>query len=331
MRSRRRSEFGVVNERPVLSVVVPAFEEAATLPHLAARLREVLTPVQLRYEVIIVDDGSRDATWSVITRLHEEDGRVLGLRLSRNFGHQHALLAGLHLARGRAVVTMDADLQHPPAVVPALVQRWSEGYRVVNAMRTRTADGSRIKRLTSRLFYRTFSWLTGSALRPGTADFRLLDASVVDELCRFHEPHVFLRGAVQWMGFATTEVPFEAPARYAGRTKYSMRRMVGFALGALTSFSIIPLRISIAFGLLTALAAFAELAYVLIIALVERTAVPGWASTLGVLSFLFGVLFVLLGVVGEYVGRIFETVKARPLFIVAERLGGAPGADGPPG
>lgn len=320
-----------MSDRPVLSVVVPAFDEDASLPALTARLHDTLKPLGIAYEIVVVDDGSRDRTWAVIERLHREDPRVLGLRLSRNFGHQHALLAGLHVARGAAVVTMDADLQHPPEIIPALVKRWSEGARVVNTVRVSTADASPVKRLTSRAFYRAFSWLSGSTMQPGGADFRLLDATVVAELRRFREPHVFLRGVVQWMGFATAEVAFEAPARHAGRTKYSLRRMAGFALGALTSFSLVPLRLSIVFGLLTALAAFAELVYVLVIALVERTAVPGWASTLGVLSFLFGVLFVLLGVVGEYVGRIFETVKARPLFIVADRLGDPGGDEAPRG
>jgi dolichol-phosphate mannosyltransferase len=309
----------------VLSIVVPAFDEEASLPALATRLHRVLRTLGVAYEVVIVDDGSRDGTWAVIERLHQDDARLLGLRLSRNFGHQHALLAGLHVARGEAVVTMDADLQHPPELIPALVERWRQGARVVNAVRVRTADASPLKRITSRGFSRVFSWLAGSPMSPGGADFRLLDAAVVAELRRFREPHLFLRGVVQWMGFSTAEVVFLAPARHAGRTKYSLRRMAGFGLGAVTSFSIVPLRLSIVLGLLTALAAFAELVYVLVIALVERTAVPGWASTLGVLSFLFGVLFILLGVVGEYVGRIFETVKARPLFIVADRLGDDPG------
>ena len=305
---------------PQISIVVPAYNEEENIRILSERLVSILQSIRCDYEILIIDDGSRDRTWEAIEGVHQENSRIRGLRLSRNFGHQNALLAGLHAARGAAVITMDADMQHPPEIIPELVRHWKEGCKIVNTIRTETERESLPKRLTSRLFYRAFSWLSGSSLREGMSDFRLLDRDVVEVLKQFNEPHVFLRGLVQWIGFRTREVRFGAPARHKGSTKYSWRRMIGFALVGLTSFSILPLRLSIMVGMLTAVLAFAELCYVVVVALVNETAVPGWASTLGIISLLFGVLFIMLGVIGEYIGRVFEVAKGRPLFIVEERL-----------
>jgi len=305
---------------PIISIVIPAFNEQESLPILCERLDDVLQNFSSNYEIIIVDDGSRDSTWSVLEKLHQDNPSILGIRLSRNFGHQNALLAGIHAARGHAVITMDADLQHPPETIPKLLKYWQKGYKIVNTVRLSTERESAPKRLTSRLFYRVFSWITGSSIKRGMADFRLLDREVIEILKQFHEPHIFLRGLIQWMGFRTAEVGFIAPSRQSGQSKYSWRAMFRLALVGITSFSILPLRLSILIGMVTALLAFCELFYVLVVALVYKTSLPGWASTLGVISFLFGILFVILGMVGEYIGRIFEVVKSRPLFIVEKRL-----------
>lgn len=305
---------------PRISVVVPAFNEEANVRALSERLAAVLGSMTDDYEVLFIDDGSRDGTWEAIEKAHRENPRLRGVRLSRNFGHQNALLAGLHAAGGAAVITMDADLQHPPELIPELARHWEEGCKIVNTIRTETERESLPKRLTSRFFYRVFSWLSGSLLREGMSDFRLLDRDVVEVLKQFHEPHLFLRGLVQWIGFPSRDVRFTAPSRHGGSSKYSWRRMMEFALVGLTSSSILPLRLSILVGLFTAALAFAELCYVVVVALVNETAVPGWASTLGIISLLFGILFVMLGVIGEYVGRVFEVAKGRPLFIVQDRL-----------
>lgn len=303
-----------------LSIVVPAYEEQESLPVLCRKINEILDPIYDDYEILIVDDGSRDETWNVVDRLHASDPRILGIKLTRNFGHQNAIMAGFREAHGRAVITMDADLQHPPELIPELINRWQDGFMVVNTMRQSTEKEPFLKRLTSSFFYKLFSFLTGTKMKSGMADFRLLDRAVIRELNRYNEPFIFLRGLVQWMGFPTTEVVFAAPERQLGFSKYSWHRMLRLALSGITSFSILPLRMSILIGIVTAGLAFCELLYVFYIALVKQASIPGWASTMGALSFLLGILFIMLGIIGEYIGRIFETVKGRPLYVVETRI-----------
>lgn len=304
-----------------LSIVIPAFMEAGNLPMLLEEIREVLAPHGVVYETIVVDDGSSDETWSTLSELCENDPMLRGIRLSRNFGHQYALLAGLTEARGKAVVTMDADLQHPPELVPVLLDEWRKGSLVVQTKRKDSSDVGWMKRLTSRLFYRVFSLLSGVRLTPGMADYRLLDRQVVAELVRFPEARLFMRGLVQWVGYRSSVVPFEARRRHAGSTTYTFRRMLGLAWSGVTSFSIIPLRIAIFVGLLTSMFAFFQLGEAVYQRIFNDATVPGWASVIGLTSLLFGVLFVLLGILGEYLARILEEVRRRPRFLVAESTG----------
>jgi dolichol-phosphate mannosyltransferase len=303
-----------------ISIVIPARNEEGNLPVLCKELSEVLSTLQYEYEILIVDDGSTDSSWKTIQTLHQQQVGIFGIKLSRNFGHQNALMAGLHFASGDAVITMDADMQHPPSVLPSLISRWEQGYKAVNTLRIATEKEGFGKRVTSKFFYRVFSWLSGSPLKSGMADFRLLDRSIVEVLTSFQEPHIFFRGLIPWVGFSSTDVEYKSPPRLSGSAQYSFRMMVRFALAGLTSFSIFPLRISILIGIITAGLAFIELFYVLFTAIIAETSVPGWASTLGLMSFLFGILFILLGVIGEYIGRIFETVKGRPQFIIQDAL-----------
>jgi glycosyltransferase involved in cell wall biosynthesis len=305
---------------PLVSIVIPCHDEELTLEPLLAAFDRALDTAAADYEMILVDDGSRDGTWALIERLAAARPSVRGLHLSRNFGHQSALLAGFTASRGDCVVTIDADLQHPPEVVPELINRWRDGFNVVRTTRADAATTSFFKRRTSHLFYRLFSRLSGVNLFDGSSDFRLLDRMVVNEILSLNEGEYFLRGLVAWMGFRTTVVSFQAAPRFAGRTKYSLSRMLRFATSAIISFSITPLRVGIGVGLLTAAVAFAELLYV-VVQEVRGHTVPGWASTVAITTLLLGVQFVLTGLLGEYLGRVHLAAKRRPSFIIEERTG----------
>ena len=300
-----------------LSVVIPAFNEERNVAVLVERVLSVIREMGVTHELILVDDGSRDGTWRAIAREAQVNRSVRGMRLSRNFGHQRALLAGLNAARGRAIVSMDADLQHPPELVPQLFDRWQEGYRVVLAARDDAAVASPFKRFTSKYFYRLFSALTDVRMSEGMSDFRLIDHSVRDELLQLRQGDVFLRGSVQWLGFDTTVVPFEAAARYAGESKYTLGKMLRFASGAIVSFSTKPLKLGIWLGAMTGVFAVLELLYVMV-QFARGATVPGWASITALIALLFAVVFVVLGVMGIYLARIHELLQNRPAFIVQE-------------
>jgi dolichol-phosphate mannosyltransferase len=306
----------------LLSIVIPAFNEAGNIPLLHRRLTEVLqSEVIPDWELIFADDGSHDASWQAITELADRDSRVRGVRLSRNFGHQYALLAGLEMARGDAVIMMDCDLQHPVELIPALLERWRAGFKVVKTIREDDCDVGWFKRVTSREFYRIFSFLSGVKLQPGLADFRLLDRHALQELLRFNEEGLFLRGLTEWIGFRSCLIPYRAGERACGRSQYSLRKMVSLAWKGVSSFSILPLRIGIVIGLLGSLISMAGVFYAFFGKIFGYGTVPGWASTLMVISLLFFLLFIYLGVLGEYIGRIIIEVRRRPRFIVCERAG----------
>jgi len=307
--------------RPVLSIVLPAYNEADNLRDACAQLAKVLDSTNLRWKIIIADDGSQDATWSEILALHRADSRVKGVQLSRNFGHQYALFAGLTHAAGDAVISMDADLQHPPELIPELVEQWRAGYKIVNTVRLDPRTLSAFKRVTSALYYAMLSKLSGVPMRRGMSDCRLLDRQVLDELASFGEAGLFLRGLVMWVGYPMTWVPFACRDRLRGESKYTLKKMFLFALDGVTSFSVVPLRIGVLIGALTSLLAFGELTYALVMKLSGGRTVPGWASAVSVVSFLFGVLFILLGLIGEYVGRILIEVRRRPRFLINARIG----------
>ena len=293
-------------------------EEGSVHP-LVRELVAVLKGIGVTYEIVLVDDGSRDATWQRITRLAAESPAVIGVSLSRNFGHQRALLAGLQLARGQAVVSMDGDLQHPPELIPSLYEAWRQGYKVVNTQRRDEVVASRFKRFTSRYFYKLFSILAEVPMAEGNSDFRLLDRTAVDALVNLKAAELFLRGAVQWLGLPATEVPFQPERRIHGSSKYTLRKMLSFAGDAIISFSTKPLRIGIWLGIATSLLAFVEIAYVLARYFQGET-VSGWASTVGILSFLFGVLFIILGIIGSYLAWIHQSLQNRPTVIIRDSV-----------
>ncbi len=303
----------------LLSFVIPIFNEEGNIKKLYEELVRVLER-GLIWEIIFVDDGSSDRSWDTISEIYKHDKRVRGLRLSRNFGHQYAIFAGLSAAQGSAVITMDADLQHPPSLIPKLLQEWHLGSKIVHTVRKDNENVSWGKKVTSKLFYKIFSILSGVDLSAGMADYRLLDRQVVNELVRFKEGALFLRGLVEWLGYKSSKVEFNCGDRFSGESKYSVRKMFKFAWTGITSFSLVPLRVGILLGLFTSLFAFFRLGQALYVKFVTGDVVPGWTSTTVVITFLFGVLFILIGIVGEYIGRILMQVQDRPRFIISERI-----------
>jgi polyisoprenyl-phosphate glycosyltransferase len=305
--------------RPLLSVVLPVYNEVDGIQPLIDHLLPVLDTLVYDAEILFVDDGSTDGTGELLDRLHEQDPqRVTVLHLSRNFGHQAALTAGMDCASGDAVICMDADLQHPPSLIPTMVQRWEAGFDIVQAVRRRTAGVSIFKELSARAFYALINRLSSTAIEPNAADFRLLSRRVVEVFRKdVRERDRFLRGLVAWVGFRTCCVEFDAGSRFAGRSKYSVRKMLSFARTGLVSFSKIPLKIAVFLGFVVSALSLLYGVFAVIAYLFFSTVMPGWASTILVGTFLGGCQLLFLGVLGEYVATIFDEIKARPLYIVA--------------
>lgn len=311
----------MIGKLPKLSIVCPAYQEEDVLPHFHRELCAVLATLEAEFEVEIlyVDDGSRDRTLAILRAVAASDGRVRYLSFTRNFGHQAALTAGLEHARGDVVITMDSDLQHPPQLIPRLLSEWREGYDIVLTIRAEDPKLGLFKRLTSRLFYQIMHRLSDTEIRFAAADFRLMTRKAVAALVEMRETHRFLRGLVQWLGFPTTEIPYEPAPRRAGVTKYTWRKMVNFALDAVLSFSRVPLRLTLFLGL-AAGASGVILAIVFVtLALVGKLELGvAWAWVLVAMHILGGSILVGLGLVGEYVGRIYEQVKGRPIYLLKE-------------
>lgn len=301
---------------PTLSVVIPVYNEGDNVAALLERARPVLAATAEDYEIVFVDDGSTDDTAQCVDAASRADGRVQLVRLSRNFGHQAALVAGLAHAHGAAVITMDGDLQHPPELIAELVQLWRRGYEIVQTIRREPADASLVKRAGSRWFYRTLSALSKLDVTPGAADFRLMSREAVAAFLACGERRRCNRGLVQWIGFTYTEIPYDAEPRFAGRSKYSYRAMVRLAGDAIFSFSSWPLRVAGLAGALVSVAAGLYLLFVLWARLFTNYTQPGWSSTLAAVLILGGVNLVVLWILGEYVGRMYEEVKQRPMYIV---------------
>lgn len=300
----------------LLSIVIPVLNEAETLPQLLASLRESLQNID--WEVIFVDDGSTDATASILGMAALEDPRICMLRFSRNFGHQAAVTAGLDFANGDAVVVMDADLQDPPELLPRLFELFQQGYDVVSPQRISREAETVFKRWTAKLFYRIVSRLTSQQLTPDVGDFRLFSRRAVLAIRSLREQHRYMRGLAAWLGLKEAVIPFERKARAGGHTKYSLAKMLKFAWTAVTSFSTLPLRISISAGCLLSLVGFGYLLRVLYLALWTNTLVPGWASVVALQCIFSGMILLALGAIGDYVARIFEESKNRPLYVVTD-------------
>ena len=304
----------------LISIAVPVYNEQDNIAVLHREIVRYLEPLPYRFELIFVDDGSKDATPLVLDRLTQEDPRVRALILARNYGFQTALTCGMEHAEGDAVITMDGDLQHPPSLLPELIAHWEAGAEIVQTIRKDTEGASLFKKLTSHLFYQLINAISKIHIVEGGSDFRLLDRKVILSFRRFGERAKFIRGIISSIGYRQVTVEFVAPPRRAGTSKFSTGKMLHFALDGITAYSRLPLRIAFYMGLLLGAGSFLLLGHVLYIKFFTEEAVPGWATTSASIFLLGGLQLVGLGIVGEYVGRIFEEVKQRPLYLVREDL-----------
>ena len=294
------------------------------LPILYHRLTQVMEGLGESYEIIFVNDGSDDGSLALLRDLRAGDERVKLLSLSRNFGHQIAITAGLDHSSGQAVVILDADLQDPPEVIPQLVEQWRKGYDIVFAVREKRRGEGFFKRGTAALFYRVLRRLTSTEIPVDAGDFRLMSRKAVDTLKSIRERSRFIRGLAGWIGFRQTSVPYIRDVRYAGTTKYPLNKMVRFALNGLISFSSVPLQLASYLGFIVSSVSFIYIAYAVWLKLFTDRTIPGWTSVMVAVLFLGGVQLLCLGIVGEYIGRIYEEVKQRPLYIVDEAGGVEP-------
>jgi glycosyltransferase involved in cell wall biosynthesis len=305
---------------PELSVAIPVFNEAASLLALREALEATLKSLGLTYEIILIDDGSSDSSWAEIAAWCAVDPHVRGIRLARNFGKEAALSAGLYEARGRAVVLMDSDLQHPPSVIPAFVAKWREGYEMVYAVRESRSGDSALRRSATDAFYRLFRSVAEVDLPPGAGDFRLIDRRVVDTLNRLPERLRFMKGLYAWAGARHTGVPYDPPPRLYGKSAMSLRRLTSFGLDGIVAFSRIPLAVSGWAGAAVALVSIAVGLYLAVRTIILGVDVPGYASIMVGVMLLGGVQLLALGILGAYVGRIYEEIKDRPLYVIAETI-----------
>ncbi|MBW4647258.1 MAG: glycosyltransferase family 2 protein [Kastovskya adunca ATA6-11-RM4] len=303
---------------PTYSLVVPIYNEENSLPELYRRLSAVMAQLG-EVELILVNDGSRDRSLQMLRELNEKDPRVCYISLARNFGHQIAVTAGLNFVRGQAIVVLDADLQDPPELIPSLIEKWQEGYQVVYAQRTRRRQEGWLKRLPAYLFYRLLRRLADIEIPTDTGDFCLMDRKVVDALNTMPERNRYIRGLRSWVGWRQTSIRFERDPRFAGEVKYTFSKSMALAINALVSFSIVPLRMATFIGLLAAAVAILMAILVLYWRIVAPTSpITGFASILIAIFFLGAVQLVSIGILGEYIGRIYEEVKGRPLYLLSE-------------
>lgn len=303
-----------------IAIVVPVFNEQDNLHEFHRRIVEVMDKESYAYKLIFVDDGSSDNSRVMLRDLVEEDQQVEAYFLSRNYGHQLALTCGLDYAEGDAVITMDGDLQHPPELIPELLRLWEQGNEIVQTKRMATEDAGFVKNFTSSCYYKLLNTLSKVEITPGGSDFRLMDRSAVDALKQYREKARFIRGMVKTLGFKDTTLEFVAPPRFAGTSKFSFAKMLHFAFDGITSFSNLPLRWAFYVGVCMGVASLLLLFHILYVTYITGDAVPGWPTIMCCMLFLGGIQLIGMGILGEYIGRIFTEVKNRPLYIVSRHL-----------
>jgi len=304
------------------SVVIPAFNEEAVITETYNRLTNVMISMNESYELVFVNDGSRDNTAFIVAEICQNDRHVRLINFSRNFGHMPAISAGMEYARGEAIFIIDADLQDPPEIFPEMAAKWNEGYHVVYGKRKKREGDGIFKKISAKIFYRLLRRMTSIDLPLDTGEFRLIDRKVCDAVNRLPEKNRYIRGLVTWVGFKQTEVLYVRQERFAGETKYPLRKMIIFAMDAITAFSYKPLKIATSVGFLISFFSFVYLIIVFYQRFFTDTTITGWASTTGILLFTQGIVMMILGMMGEYIGRVYEEIKNRPAYIVQEVLGG---------
>jgi polyisoprenyl-phosphate glycosyltransferase len=307
----------------LFSIVAPIYNEAFNIQEFYKRVRSVLDSIDESWEIIFVNDGSKDNSSELVYDLSQIDNRVILVDLARNFGHEIAVAAGLDYSRGAAVIVIDADLQDPPETIPDLISCWKNGHDVVYAVRTEREGETWFKKFTADLFYRIISTIGEIDIPKNSGNFRLLDRKVVEVICSMKEHHRFFRGMTSWVGFSQCAVPFKREARFAGKSKYPLKKMLGLAINAATSFSYFPLRISTYIGIVFAIISILCIPVIFILRLSNIQALTGQATTLVFLLFLSGIQLIALGISGEYLGRIYEEGKNRPLYIVCNQSKGS--------
>ncbi len=303
-----------------MSVVVPVFNEQHGLRELLRRLQASLAPTKIHWNLLLVDDGSDDDSWSTIVELNQRHDNVAGLKLSRRFGKEIAMSAGLDAAQGDAVVIIDADLQDPPELIPRFIELWREGHDVVYGQRTHRAGETWLKKFTATAFYRIINWLSDTRIPRETGDFRLLSRRAVEAIKRLPERHRFMKGLFAWVGYQQVAVPYERDPRFTGDSKFSYWRLWNFALEGITSFSSAPLRIATLIGLITSLGSLVYAAWIALKTVIFGEPIAGYPSMMVAILFLGGVQLLSLGVIGEYLGRLFDENKQRPLYLVDTHL-----------
>jgi polyisoprenyl-phosphate glycosyltransferase len=302
------------------SIIIPIYNEQLTLPELHTRLTRALASLDAPYEVIMIDDGSADASFQLMTQIHNQDNRFKIIRFSRNFGHQIAITAGMDLAEGDAIILMDGDLQDPPELLPQMIQKWHEGYHVVYTVKKSRKENP-LKRLAFTAFYRVLHTLSSIKIPMDAGNFSLMDRKVIEVLKQTPERHRYISGLRAWAGFRQIGIEYDRSARFAGEPQMSIRRLFGLAFDGIFSFSNIPLRAAAYVGFVSAIVAFLGGLFVIYEKLFTNKAILGWASTIVTITFLGGLTLMTLGIIGEYIGRIYDEVKQRPLYVISEGLG----------
>lgn len=301
-----------------VTIIIPVFNETDNIPVLVSAVGREMDAIGYQYSILLIDDGSKDGTLAIIKQLKQNNDKLNYISFSRNFGHQNALKAGFDYSNSDAVITMDGDMQHPPALLPAMLSLWEEGNDVVYTIRKDHLEQSAMKRTTSDMFYNVLNSLSDIKLERGTADFRLMDKKVVDVLKNIQEQDLFWRGLVKWLGFKQKAIEYQAEERFSGKSKYTIKKMVELALKGITSFSTKPLTFAIYIGFFSALLAVLYVPYA-IISETAGYAVSGWASVILTIAFFGGVQLMILGIIGLYLGKLFMQSKQRPHYIIKEK------------